>query len=298
MKNDEILHKWINNTITEEELTQFKLRPEYDSLVELYDHTRSLKPPKVDTDQVLNRILTSEKANVTQKSNNPIIRKVGWVKYAAAACMILIAGFFFMERGETEGVYFTKVDESVEMQLPDGSYFALEEESRLQFDPQTFTTERNIFLDGAATFDVTQGSKFLVTTAQGTIEVLGTTFRVVASENKLEVACEEGKVLVSTITGNLSDVITKDQSITLENNVALVAKKDNVTTLKNVTLKDALDVITEEFGALASSIDVDMSERVTCSFQHEDLEKALTTTLAPLGVKFKIVNENTIVLSK
>ena len=42
MINDEQLHKWVNGELSEEELIAFKLRPEYDSLVELYKNTSSI----------------------------------------------------------------------------------------------------------------------------------------------------------------------------------------------------------------------------------------------------------------
>ena len=48
MINDEQLHKWVNGNLTNEELEVFKLRPEYDSLVELYENTEGLSVPNFD----------------------------------------------------------------------------------------------------------------------------------------------------------------------------------------------------------------------------------------------------------
>ena len=46
MKDDEILHKWVNGELSDEELKVFKLRPEYDSLVDLYKNTDNFLAPE------------------------------------------------------------------------------------------------------------------------------------------------------------------------------------------------------------------------------------------------------------
>ena len=298
MKNDEILHKWVNGTISEEELAQFKLRPEYDSLVELYDHTTALRPPKINQEAILATILSADKQESSPVKAPSKTRPLAWVKYAAAACVIVIAGVFFMTRGEAPGTFITKADESIEMQLPDGSYFAMEENTRLQFDPETFTTNRSIIVDGAATLEVAKGGQFIVETSQGKVEVLGTTFKVSSDDDNLHVSCQEGKVRVSTLNGELSDVITADQTIRIEDNTALVVSRDNITTLKNVPLGSALELIDEIYDVLISTVDIDLEQRITCSVQHDDLAKALMSALQPVGVNFNIVDENTVVLSK
>ena len=52
MTNDKLFHKWVNNTISEDELKIFKLRPEYDGLVDLYRQTENLSGPDIDTEKM------------------------------------------------------------------------------------------------------------------------------------------------------------------------------------------------------------------------------------------------------
>ena len=69
MVNDEILHKWINEELTEEELQSFKLRPEYDSLVSLYKNTEGLAAPTFNGGVMLSEILKKRENKIHYPQN-------------------------------------------------------------------------------------------------------------------------------------------------------------------------------------------------------------------------------------
>ena len=52
---------------------------------------------------------------------------------------------------------------------------------KFQFDKKRFTDERIIQLRGEAFFEVEKGSRFVVQTGKGAVEVLGTSFNVFQS---------------------------------------------------------------------------------------------------------------------
>ncbi len=82
--------------------------------------------------------------------------------------------------------------------LADGSKVKLNSESRLRY-PDYFTgTSRNVTLEGEAFFDVrkAEGTSFIVSTREISIEVLGTTFNVsaYAGESQISTTLVEGSV--------------------------------------------------------------------------------------------------------
>lgn len=64
--------------------------------------------------------------------------------------------------------------------LSDGSKVWLNSESRLEFPSEFTNDERRVFIEGEAYFEIVKDSsrKFIVETAMGSVEVLGTTFNV------------------------------------------------------------------------------------------------------------------------
>jgi len=83
------------------------------------------------------------------------------------------------------------------VELPDGSIVLLNRNSSISY-AEDFNP-RLIDLTGEAYFKVTTSDiPFIVTTALGEIEVLGTKFDVIASDDELEVEVESGKVELRT----------------------------------------------------------------------------------------------------
>jgi ferric-dicitrate binding protein FerR (iron transport regulator) len=84
--------------------------------------------------------------------------------------------------------------------LEDGSVVSLEPGSELRYSPETFTSNREIYLMGEAFFEVVKDKEhpFLVYTTGLTTKVLGTSFRVKAykDEKEIVVAVTTGKVSV------------------------------------------------------------------------------------------------------
>jgi ferric-dicitrate binding protein FerR (iron transport regulator) len=52
-------------------------------------------------------------------------------------------------------------------------------------------------MEGEVSYQVTKGKPFIVNTKNGTVEVLGTAFRVIHTDGYFEVLCAEGKVKVT-----------------------------------------------------------------------------------------------------
>ena len=310
MKNDELLHKWVEGTITAEELEIFKLRSEYESLTEIYQHTERMSVPSIDEKAMLENILKQPKqkeAVVKEISKPEKGRRVflsSLVKYGAAASLLFLAGWFFFlkDNGGSELVkYDIAKAQRVEGTLPDGSTFVLNAESHLSYDAKTWDKNRNIDLTGEAFFKVKKGSKFLVTTPNGKVQVLGTEFNVRSRENTLEVNCKSGKVAVLSTSGKVLEELLPSDAVRISGNsvdekwklqTANSSWTSGMTSLKNVPVAEVLAELERQFDIKIKSNNINTKELISSNFQNKDLELALKTALGQLGITYEIDGTN------
>ena len=111
--------------------------------------------------------------------------------------------------------FITDRGEQISFNLPDDSKIRLNSESKLTFRSSFNEKSRLVTLSGEAYFDVQSGSHpFIIQHEDVSIRVVGTQFNVRTIENEIEVAVNEGIVLVSNDQTNDNPVhITKGQFI-------------------------------------------------------------------------------------
>jgi len=111
--------------------------------------------------------------------------------------------------------FITDRGEQISFNLPDDSKIRLNAESELTFRSSFNKKSRLVTLSGEAYFDVQSGSHpFIIQHQDIFIRVVGTQFNVRTIENEIEVAVNEGIVLVSNDQTNDRPVhITKGQFI-------------------------------------------------------------------------------------
>lgn len=152
------------------------------------------------------------------KRNRSLFYRIGW-RYAAAASVLLLAAYLFWPgtqsplittREASPGGDFTEMgavtrymnnrDSVLRIALEDGSVVSLEKGSRLSYSGSLKTSERTVYLDGEAFFDVERDPKrpFVIFANKTVVKVLGTSFRVKAHDNseKVVVSVKSGKVSV------------------------------------------------------------------------------------------------------
>ena len=314
MTNDELLHKWINGTISEEELKAFKQRPEYDSLVELYKNTDGFSAPDFDREQMLSEILEAEKTQEGERSSEPPIPPVGkkrllipaWIKYGIAASILIFAGWFFLFNSGDEITNKLAKGERLDELLPDGSFFVLNAESTLKYNAENWSKDRSMQLKGEAFFDVQEGSTFRVNTPSGSIEVLGTKFNVWSRKGVLEVMCLSGKVKVIFEKGKQAEELTQNQAIRISPNKAPLrwyfptSEKPGwvkgISSFKNVTVSRVIEELERQFDIEIDAKKINTSEVISANFPHQDLETALRTALGSLKIKYEIRDEKKVYL--
>ncbi len=300
MINDEQLHKWVNGNLSEEELKVFKLRPEYDSLVELYENTEGLSIPAFDEDKILTKILKEEKSKTLSEKGRRLFLS-NWVKYGVAASVLLLAAWLFWPNSNTVKYNLTAA-EKTEAVLPDGSKFVLNAESELTYNKEIWETSRTLNLKGEAFFEVKKGSKFTVNTPKGLVTVLGTKFNVRSRNDVLDVTCQSGRVMVldkeGTVLGELiaNDALRFTETNDIEKwNVSPSEKPgwvNGIFTFKNVSLAVVLEEVERQYDVKIDASEIDSDVKISTSFSDESMEIALNTILAPLVISYKKNGEN------
>ncbi|MCP4312721.1 MAG: DUF4974 domain-containing protein [Bacteroidetes bacterium] len=117
-----------------------------------------------------------------------------WLALAASFTLLLaVTGYMRFHSIEVS----TTMAETHSLLLPDGSAVELNSNTILSFHPHWWRISRGVKLEGEAWFLVEKGSSFRVESALAVTEVLGTSFNVLARNEKYQVSCHTGRVRVS-----------------------------------------------------------------------------------------------------
>jgi len=118
-------------------------------------------------------------------------------QWAAAAVLFLLVGF--MGVISTYNVTVESLPGEHKLaQLPDGSSVEMNADSKLTYYPLKWRLERKLRFEGEGYFNVKKGKKFVVISAQGTTQVLGTSFNIYSRDEQYRVTCLTGKVRVNS----------------------------------------------------------------------------------------------------
>ncbi len=162
-----------------------------------------------------------EDKTTSRPTNHPtLVRSLNWKSVSVAASLVLAVGLGMLARLYTQNVT-AKEGEYLSHRLPDGSILHLNAASQLTYAPGWWWVKREVFLEGEAFFEVEKGRSFRVKTDRGNVEVLGTTFNVLARTAVFEVFCLTGKVLAEDQKGK-SEVLSPEEMARLDDQGDLV----------------------------------------------------------------------------
>ncbi len=297
MNREELISKWLDNALTDQELKAFKALEDYDDLIKLNTHLQHFKATDYDTSEALDTVLTT----IRKEKTTP---KIHWLKpflRIAAVLAISCSVYFYMTTLETQ--ITTAVAQKTTVTLPDASTVALNANSSLAYNKQRWDKTRDVTLKGEAFFKVAKGATFNVITNLGQVTVYGTEFNVKQREHAFEVICYEGLV---GVTYNAKEVKLKPGERFLVHNGKLQAKDKeyrsapswihNESEFKSSPFKQVIATFEQHYGVTIVLNTVDTSQLFTGSFTHDDIEVALQSITLPLQLKYTIQN-NTITLT-
>ncbi len=297
MKNDYLLHKWLNNEATPEELEQLKADPKYASYIKIADASSDFEIAEMNSQANFEAI--SNKTKSVRRLQNRNIFSVVWK--VAAVFALLLAGYYYTTTLDTS--VKTEIAQTQRFLLPDGSEVALNAASKITYNKKDWANIRELTLDGEAYFKVKKGSNFSVKTDEGTVSVLGTQFNVSARDGLFTVACFEGLVSVA-----FNDTLLKlpaGQKIQIENGKLMLNEANpnhspvwlnDESSFENVSLQRVLEELERQFAVKVTVNNVNLDKKFTGTFTHKNLELALKSICEPLQLTYKISNNGAVTI--
>jgi ferric-dicitrate binding protein FerR (iron transport regulator) len=261
------------------------------------------------------------------------LRRISHGRSLVAAAVVVIVGliavssywtYYASSPGVTETAanvqmqnLYVDSEKRADLTFSDGTRVTLNAASSLRFPSEFRGTERQVYLDGEAFFEVAPNERqpFIVQTSSARIEVLGTKFNVQAWEEdqSLGVIVQEGRVLVESADSTSSSksvVLNTHQRAILEKGASefLIDTIDNEQFLYwlngglyfyNTPFPSVISRLERRYGVKIEIIDQQLSEyKYSGAFQKVDLQEALEVISVSLDVLFEKSNNHISVRTK
>ncbi|MGZ2368991.1 FecR family protein [Ancylomarina sp. YFZ004] len=291
--DDTYLARWLNNELSDAEVKAFEKTEDYYAYKRIAETSSLLEKPSFDKEKAFQKLLQNRMA----ARRKPII--TFWPYWLAASVAILM-GILFLLPSETG--YKSLNGEQLAFNLPDGSKVKLNSKSEISFHDKKWDNKRELNLKGEAYFKVIPGSKFKIHTNCGDVSVLGTEFNVHSRNNFFEVLCFEGRVKVDFMGdsiilkgGDAVRFIDEDKESWIFSQQSPSWTKGE-STFENLPLKEVVKALERHYKVRFEANGIDLSQRFTGSFTHDDLELALKSVFYPMEIKYKIRRKKPILL--
>ncbi|MGE5943056.1 MAG: FecR family protein [Flavobacteriales bacterium] len=301
MKREELISKWLDNDLNDQELEAFKNLEDYDDLIKLNNGLQVFKVGDFDTSKELENILSTiktKKAVDTKKQTH-------WFKpFMRVAAILAICFSLYYYTTTLDTNITTEVAQKTTVDLPDESTAILNAKSLLAFNKKSWKNQRDVELEGEAFFKVAKGSTFNVITKSGTVTVYGTQFNVKQRDNYFEVICYEG--LVGVIYNSKETKLKAGDSFLIIDGKIIAKEKENRTTpswlnnesqFKSIPYKEVLAEFERQYGVTFNQQNIDNKQLFTGNFTHENIDIALKSITLPLQLTYSKTN-HTITLKR
>ncbi len=280
-----------------------ELQPEVETATRLVKGLQFKEPSFEGADRLWARIAADTQ---TPAAASPKVTRrfsISYIAMAAAASVALLLYFGWgWFGGQTVQV---GAGENLVYQLPDASSVHLNAGSEIAFSSRKWSEERQVKLQGEAFFEVEKGNAFIVTTDNGQVEVLGTSFNVYSREDRFRVACSTGRVQVSS--GQKSVLLTPGESCYLSAAGDLVkvtaveketAWRKGVFQFENQPLAEVFGELERQYKVTIEATPEILQQLYTGAFDNKQLDSALYNVCWPMklnavrdGSEINIVTE-------
>ncbi len=300
MDKDFILHKWMNDEASTDEIEQLKSSPDYVTYMEIAEASAQFEVPINDVEANFDAITSKIKKTSKVRKLNPLFT----VLKIAAALAVIFASYIYFENSNT--TIRTQIAEKQNFQLPDNSEVVMNSNSSIEYNKKKWNDQRELTLDGEAYFKVTKGNTFKVNTSAGVVTVLGTQFNVYTRDEAFYISCYEGLVSVT-----LNDTLIKlpaGDKLMIENGAILMHSSNIPTTIpswtanessfKNTKIALVLEELKRQYSIKLTAKFNGTDQRFTGSFTHSDLNLALKSICNPLHLAYTIEEESVTIYAK
>ncbi|WP_353776953.1 FecR domain-containing protein [Winogradskyella sp. 3972H.M.0a.05] len=294
---DQLIEKWLRDDLSESEKLAFSQLEDADfneKIVEAAKAFRASNQSKTESFQ-------SFKDAYAVKSNKKTFRLNTFLKIAGV--FVVGIGLYLLtliSNGDT--TFETSIAEKLNFKLPDNSEVALNAQSQVTFNENTWNDKRLVNLIGEAYFKVEKGATFDVLTESGTVTVVGTEFNVKQRNKMFLVECFEGKVRV--LASGEDELLEAGDSFRLINGE--ISKDTTVNTqpdwttnksnFERIPFSEVIDELERQYEIEIRLQDVENSRLFTGGFPHENIESALIAITKPMNLTYKILETNQVVI--
>lgn len=297
MKREELISKWLDNNLNDQELQAFKNLEDYDELVKLNTNLQAFKANDYNTSNELENVLSAIKS----KKKQP----VQWFKPLMRVAAILAISFgLYYYTTTLDTKVSTEVAQKTTIELPDASSVSLNAKSFLAYNKKEWKKDREVKLQGEAFFKVAKGSSFKVKTTSGTVTVYGTQFNVKQRDNYFEVICYEGLVGVTfnsqetKLKPGDSFLIIDGKQIAKEKEIRIMPSwVNNASTFRSLPFKTVITEFERQFDVDVTLLGIDSEQLFTGSFAHDNIDVALKSITLPFHITYS-KTDRTIILKR
>lgn len=285
---DTLYARWLSGQVSDNELEQLKSSGELNELEAIIKAADSLKLP------ALNKNATFESIKRKKGPKTATLRPINRLSWAIgiAAAILIAAGAYLILLNRPTNIS-APFAENTNFAFSDNSTVILNDGSSLKFDENAWPDQRIINLTGEGYFEVQKGNPFIIETANGLVEVLGTKFNVRAWGANLYVECYEGKVAVQS-ESEIMEVPAAFAINVIDGKMgeifAINHEQPYWTQGESRFYDEDLDVIFEEFErqfAIEAKFP-SINRKLSGIFTHESPDSALFMICAPLGLNYTL----------
>jgi ferric-dicitrate binding protein FerR (iron transport regulator) len=305
-----ILFNWVKKSSQNEE--------EYRSSRNLFDaatrHYSKSIVPEINVEKEWAIFLTKVEEEKPVRQLTPASSIQYWMKIAASLLLLLASGaVIYYYSVKTDAITFQTAENIKTVDLPDGSTVILNRYSKLEYTSDFGDDNRNIILSGEAFFDVRKNTAlpFIISARNTTIEVVGTSFNVLAYDSvaEVEVIVKSGVVRFTVPTLNKTLELTPGEkgAFTTENNaidetvnkdVNYEAWNTHKLTFNETHLSSVIDAINKTYNAnVVLTGPVSDSCLLTVSFDNQSIDAVLNVLENTLNLTFRRVENRIEIIS-
>ncbi|MRT93217.1 FecR family protein [Ancylomarina sp. 16SWW S1-10-2] len=322
----EIISKYLSGEMTESELEAFEeelaVNPNYAEAIKASekDLTRAdsfLAEEAFNSEDawlnVKNRITRNQKNNPKLKIKKPSPFK-SFMRVAAS--IIILFGIGLVSKTTYTHLYSNKTfvceigEANKSIKLDDGSIITLNANSKLIYPKEFSKNERRVELIGEAFFDISKNPNkaFIINAKNAEVKVLGTSFNINTTFNKVEVLVKTGKVQFSSIDKpeNKLILIPGDFASLQEYNLEKgINRDDNYLSWKtrrmifrDTKLKEVAKVLDRTYHVQIRFQEDELKELpLTSTFDHDQLDNILNYMCSPFNLVYE-KNGDQIIIKK
>jgi ferric-dicitrate binding protein FerR (iron transport regulator) len=258
--------------------------------------------------EYLSKIENSKRHTLTITNNReigPTLKKYHFLRYAAAIILVI---FLFVSILPFSYIFNKQIStdfgEIKQVSLPDGSELTLYSNSKITWNGLNFKSQRVVYLDGEANFDIQhnqEATKFKVKTKnEVTVIVYGTEFRFFTRERGSKVELNKGVIKLhykegkskktialnpgESISLNKENRLTERSTFNPDRNVEI---KKHRFVFNNTPLSELKNLISENFGLGIIIPDKEIEKlTLTGTYTGNSLNELINSLSAVTGLNF------------